>query len=363
MREKVFFYFLLSLTGFFTALAFLMLLPFLRPILWAVIFALVLYPVHIKLSRKVGNTSSAIILTLIVLILVVIPFSLILALAIRQSIEIFQLFLSFTQNHSYLDLLNQLKDQAFVKRFLSEEEIDKIIAYIDSEEFKNLAINSLRDLAQRGLNMLAQLVPAVGSFIFKTFVFLLTLFFILRDGPRFVKFAERFLPMHKEDIEQVSLTVYKTVIATVYGSIGVGISQATVGFIGYKLVGLDYALLLALATFISSFIPPFGAGFVWFPVAIYTFMAKGLYSGLFMFLYGMLVISTIDNFIRPLIMKMGVRMPYIVLFFSIVGGLLAFGFVGIFLGPIIFTTLFTLALIYEKRILGEEEATNQGRAS
>ncbi len=253
-----------------------------------------------------------------------------------------------------MELLNQLKDKAFVKRFLSEEDINKIIAYIESEEFRNLAINSLRDLAQRGLNMVAQFIPAIGSFIFKTFVFLLTLFFILRDGPRFVKFVERFLPMHKEDIEQVFLTVYKTVIATVYGSIGVGIAQATVGFIGYKLVGLDYALLLALATFISSFIPPFGAAFVWFPVALYTFMTKGIYTGLFMSLYGMFIISTIDNFIRPLIMKMGIRMPYIALFFSIVGGLLAFGFVGIFLGPIIFTTLFTLALIYERRILREE---------
>ncbi|MFN4318877.1 MAG: AI-2E family transporter [Aquificaceae bacterium] len=355
MREKIFFYFLLSLTGFFTALAFLMLLPFLKPILWAVIFALVLYPVHIKLSRRLGNTLSALTLTLLMLVVVVIPFSLVLALAIRQSINIFQLLLNFTQNHSYLELLNHLKDNDFIKRFLSEEDINRIIAYIESEEFRNFAVNSLRDLAQRGLNMLAHLVPAIGAFIFKTFVFLLTLFFILRDGPRFVKFAERFLPMHKEDIEQVSLTIYKTVIATVYGSIGVGLAQAAVGFVGYKLVGIDYALLLALATFISSFVPPFGSGFVWFPVALYTFMSKGLYMGLFMLLYGMLIISTIDNFIRPLIMKMGIRIPYIVLFFSIVGGLLAFGFVGIFLGPIIFTTLFTLALIYEKRILKENK--------
>jgi len=65
----------------------------------------------------------------------------------------------------------------------------------------------------------------------------------------------------------------------------------------------------------------------------------------------MFIISTVDNIIRPLIMKIGVQMPYIVLFFSILGGIIAFGFVGIFLGPIIFTTLFSLFVIYERRIL------------
>ncbi len=353
MRERIFLYFLIGLTGFFAFFALTMLLPFLKPILWAIIFSLVLYPLHIKLSKRIGGTISALLITLLVLVLVIVPFSLVLTLAIRQSIELLHFAVGFTQNSSYVDLIKGVLDNPFLKKFLTDQEIKGFLAYIESEEFRNILISGLRDLLQKGLNVVASIVPAVGSFIFKTFVFLLTLFFILRDGPKFVRFVERFLPMHREDVEQVFITVYKTVLATVYGSIGVGIAQSTVGFIGYKLAGLDYAVLLAMATFISSFVPPFGAAFVWFPAALYTFAVKGVYAGAFMFIYGMFVISTIDNFIRPLIMKMGVSVPYIVLFFSIVGGLLTFGFVGIFLGPIVFTTLFTLALIYEKRILQE----------
>lgn len=363
MRDKVFLYFLLSLTGFFVALAFVMLSPFLKPILWAIIFALILYPIHIRLRNRLGNTYSALFLTLMVLLLVVIPFSLVLTLAIRQSLTLFNFTLKITQNSSYLDLLTQTLNQPIVNRFISQEELQKLFTYLASEEFKNVLIGGMRDMAQRGINLLASLLPAVGTFVFKTFVFLITLFFILRDGVRFIRFAERFLPMHGEDLEQVSMTIYKTVLATVYGSIGVGIAQATVGFIGYKLAGMDYAILLALLTFMSSFVPPFGAAFVWFPVALYTLANKGLYNGIFMFIYGMFIISTIDNFVRPLVMKMGISLPYIVLFFSIVGGLLTFGFVGIFLGPIIFTTLFTLALIYEKRILNVERDLNQDRTS
>ena len=88
------------------------------------------------------------------------------------------------------------------------------------------------------------------------FEILITLFFILKDGPRFMKFAQRFLPLHREDIEEVSITIYKTVLATVYGSVGVAIVQGILGFVGYKIAGIDYAILLAIATFISSFIPP-----------------------------------------------------------------------------------------------------------
>ncbi len=351
MREKIFLYFLLALTGFFVFLAFSMLLPFLKPLLWAAIFSLVLYPIHMKLSKRIGNTPSALLLTLLVLILVVVPFSLVLTMAVRQSIELLHFAVVFTQNNSYMDLIKGVLESPLLKKLFTEQEIKGFIAYAESEEFKSVLISGLRNLLQRGLDLATSIVPAVGSFIFKTFVFLLTLFFILRDGPKFVRFVNRFLPMHREDMEQVSITIYKTVLATVYGSIGVAIAQGAVGFLGYKLVGIDYAVLLAIATFISSFIPPFGAGFVWFPVAVYALATKGIYAGAFMFIYGMLVISAIDNLLRPLIMKMGISMPYIVLFFSIVGGLLTFGFVGIFLGPIVFTTLFTLALIYEKRIL------------
>ncbi len=351
MRERIFLYFLLGLTGFFVCLALIMLLPFLKPILWALIFALVAYPLHLKLSKKIRNTPSALLLTLLVFLLVVIPFSMVLAIAIRQSIELLHFMLNMLQENSYETLLRNLYENRYISRFLTQEELKSLLDYIQSEGFKNLLLSGLRDMAQKGVNLLASLVPAVASFVFKAFVFLLTFFFILRDGPKFAKFIERFLPMHSEDVEQVFLTVYKTVLATVYGSVGVALLQGFLGFIGYSLVGIDYALLLGIATFLSSFVPPLGASFVWFPVALYTFFQKSHQAGIFLFFYGLLLISTADNIARPLIMKMGIDIPYIVLFFSILGGLIAFGFVGIFLGPIIFTSLFTIALIYEKRVL------------
>jgi len=157
--------------------------------------------------------------------------------------------------------------------------------------------------------------------------------------------------MDKEDLYDVLLTIYKTVLAVVYGSVGVAVAQGVLGFVAYFLLGVKYSLVWAILTSVASLVPPFGAGAVWFPIAVYLFIEKGIFHGIFMLIWGGVVISTIDNIIRPIIMKKGIDLPYIVLFLSTIGGLLTFGFVGLFLGPILFTTFFSLVLIYEKRIL------------
>ncbi|MDW8237795.1 MAG: AI-2E family transporter [Aquificaceae bacterium] len=357
LKNKLFTYFTLALTGFFSLLSLLMLVPFLKPILWAIIFALVLYPIHLKLRSYIkSNALSALILSLGVLILVVVPFGLVVAVALRQSVDVINYIVNFTQQGQFDALKHKILTLPVLKGFLGEELTQSIESYLSSDALKNALLNSLREQLQKLVGLMTKLVPIVIGFFFKSFVFLLTLFFILKDGPRFIEFGKRFLPMHEEDVQSVFLTIYKTILATVYGAIGVATAQGLVSFLGYKLAGIEYATLLSVFTFFSSFIPPFGAGFVWFPTVIYLFFDRGLTNAVILLLYGMLIISTIDNIVRPLIMKLGLNIPYIALFFSIVGGLLTFGFVGIFLGPLIFTTLFSLALIYERRVLLNENS-------
>ncbi|WP_448588581.1 AI-2E family transporter [Thermocrinis sp.] len=351
-KEKFFRYFLLALTFGLLVVVFYILLPFLTPILWALVFSFALYPVNQKLKTYIRwRTLSALILTLSTLLIIVIPFGILGFVALNQALELSFKILSTIQNHTYQEYFQQLADRLSLERLVGEEELKAISDYISSEEFKSLLSNLLRDLTQRLLQLSTNMFAFIGSFLFKSFVFLITLFFILRDGDKFAKFIERFIPMHREDVHEVFNTIYKTVLATAYGSIAVGIVQGILASIGFAMAGIDYYPLLGLATFFASFIPPFGAGVVWFPTALYLFAEQNLKSALFLLLWGAFLISTIDNIIRPLIMKIGVQIPYIVLFFAIVGGLIAFGFVGIFLGPIIFTALFSLFLIYERRIL------------
>jgi len=349
-REKFFKYSVLTSTLGLLLVVLYLLLPFITPILWALIFSLVLYPVHQKLKKFLPwATLSALILTLLTLLVIVIPFGVLGAIILNQAIELSVHLLNFIQNHTYQQYLNDL--EALLKKFFRQEQVEVFLNYINSEEFRSLVVGVLKGTSQQLLQLSTNLFTFALSFLFKSFIFLLTLFFILRDGEKFASFIERFIPMHEEDVREIFGTVYKTVLATAYGSVVVGFAQGLLGAIGYAIAGIKYYPLFGLATFFASFVPPFGAGAVWVPLVAYLFITQSIKSAIFLLIWGMFIISTVDNIIRPLIMKIGVQMPYIVLFFSILGGLIAFGFVGIFLGPIIFTTLFSLFVIYERRIL------------
>ncbi len=352
-REKIYFYFFLLLIVLFTLTSLIILLPFMVPILWAIVIGTVLYPVHRYLERLIGSrTLSAFLMTVLVFLFMVVPFGVVSVLALQQLTDITHSLISFLQTHSYRDLLPMLQSSPLIKKFIGD--LFPLVNFLEGEEFRRLMAESFDRLLKFAGDKVGQLAFLAGRNIFYVFVFLLTFFFILRDGPGIIGRVQRLIPMDREDLEDVLGTVYRTVLAVVYGSVGTALLQALLGFIAYSIVGLKFSLLWGILTFFASFIPPFGASAVWFPLAVFTFFEVGLWQSAFLGAWGLLLISSMDNFVRPLIIKQAVQIPYVVLFFATIGGLLKFGFIGLFLGPIIFTTLFALFKIYERRILNRD---------
>ncbi len=352
-REHIFFYFFIGLIIFFLLVALLILSPFIKPILWAIIFAIITYPFYdFILSKLKSKSLSALIVTGVVLLIIVLPFSIITVVASQQVIDLGRKTVSYFEEHDQKDILSSLKTVPFLGKYITEDLINKLNTYIKNQEIRKSFLTGVNQITRVAGEKIRVMAMAVGMTAFKVLVFLLTLYFLLRDGPTFLHYLERAIPMEKEDLIDVTGIIYRTVLAVVYGAIGTAIVQSIIAFIGYSIVGIKYSLLWAIMTFVTAFIPPFGASMTWFPLAVYTFFDKGFLWFLFLFLWGLLLVSSIDNFLRPLIIKKGVEIPYIVLFFSTIGGLLKFGFIGLFLGPIIFTTLFTLFKIYERKILG-----------
>lgn len=351
-KEKFFAYFLLGLTTLFILILAYMLKWFIKPILWAFIFALVAYPVHLWMTRSIRcRNVSAIIITLSVFLIIVIPTFVVGVLVIQQAFNFTYYAAHLVQSYDYTNFTRDLIQHPWVENRVNKENIELFLNYLQSDSFKTQVFSFFSELLKKIGETTTTMIINTGNLFFKTFIFLLTFFFILRDGHRFFEFVKELIPMQMEDIIEISATVYKTVLSVVYGSIFIAVAQGVAGFIAYIILGYKYSLLLAFATFVASFIPPFGASLVWVPVALYTFFQLGVYKGVFMVLYGTLIISTLDNIFRPLFMKKDVNLPYIALFFSIIGGLYTFGFIGLFLGPILFTTTLTLLSIYKKRFL------------
>ncbi len=351
-REKIYSYFFIAIIIFFLFSALATLMPFVIPILWAVVIVIVTYPVHKFIQSKVRSpTFSALIVTSIVFLFLIIPLAIISLMVVQQLIDVTQKLILYFQEHSYRDLLSQVREIPLIKGYM--DRLAPVFEFTQREEFRKVIAESLNRILKFLGDKVGKFFFLAGKNAFYVFVFILTYFFLLKDGPALLRRIERLIPMNREDVEDVLGTIYRTTLAVVYGSVGTAMIQGVLAFIGYSIVGIKFALLWSVVTFFSAFIPPFGASLIWFPLAVYSFVTFGVWQGIFLGLWGMLLISTMDNFVRPLIIKQGIKIPYVVLFFATIGGLLKFGFIGLFLGPIIFTTLFSLFKIYEKRILNQ----------
>lgn len=348
--HKFYFFVYLFFFFFFLLLFFYILSPFIKPILWAIVLGIVVYPLYNILKKRIKSENLAsLLVVLLVLIVIVIPLSIIVVITTQQIILFSVKVINFIQNHNISDYVNLLKEHPYVKE--NWERFEPIVSYIQSDEFRRTILNTINTLISFIGNKLRNYVYTAGTSVFYTFVFLMTLFFILRDGSKVLNEITGLIPMKKEDLEVILGTIYRTILAVIYGTVGTAVAQSIVSFIGYYFAGINFALLWSLITFFAAFIPPFGAAFVWVPLDIYLFTTKGIKEGLFFLAFGTLFISSMDNIVRPLVMKQGIKLPYVALFFSTIGGLLQFGFIGVFLGPIILTTMLVSMKIYKRRFI------------
>ena len=168
-------------------------------------------------------------------------------------------------------------------------------------------------------------------------------FFLFRDG---VAAAERLTTA----VERIGgergrhlLTVAgKTVRGVVYGILGTALAQAVMTGIGFVIAGVPGAGLLALLTFFVSVVPVVGTALVWVPAAFWLFYQGSTGWGIFMLIWGVGV-ANIDNVVKPWLISQGSDMPFILIFFGVLGGALAFGFIGVFLGPTLLAVGYRLA--------------------
>jgi predicted PurR-regulated permease PerM len=173
----------------------------------------------------------------------------------------------------------------------------------------------------------------LGRGILELGLSVLIAFFLFRDGPalttRIKAAAERIAGTRGARLLEVAR---KTIRGVVYGVLGTALVQAMFAGTGFYIAGVPGPLFLAFLTFFFSSVTPFGPPLVWIPATLWLFQRDQVGWGFFMLVWGLFV-STIDNLVRPLLISQESDLPFIFVFLGVLGGLLAFGFIGIFLGP------------------------------
>jgi len=136
----------------------------------------------------------------------------------------------------------------------------------------------------------------------------------------------------------------------VYGILTVGAAQGVLVGIAMRIAGMQSSLLLGLAAGFASIIPVVGSALIWVPIAIYLLLTGTIWKGVFLLIWGVVVVSSIDNVLRPLVVGGRVELHPMVLLFFIFGGVEAFGFLGLFLGPVVASVLSALFQILREEL-------------
>ncbi len=182
----------------------------------------------------------------------------------------------------------------------------------------------------------------VGQGVTQVLVSAFLAFFLLRDAPvladRLTNAVDRLAGGRGQHLLKVA---GDTVRGVIYGVLGTAIAQALVAGLGFWIAGVPGAVLLSVLTFFFAVIP-FGPPMIWLPAALWLFAQNQPGLGVFMLLWGFLAISSVDNFLRPYLISQGSKMPFLLIFCGVIGGALAFGLVGIFLGPTMLAVAFRL---------------------
>ena len=193
-------------------------------------------------------------------------------------------------------------------------------------------------LAPRVGGVVANIAGMVGSL----FVTLFALFFLMRDGDRVVALIRRILPFPEKERERLMTETQDLVIASVGAGLAVAAVQGTIGGVTFWAMGLPAPVAWGVAIGICSLIPVVGATLVWVPVALWWLLSGAVMKALILTGIGAGVIGMVDNILRPMILSGRASVNGLVVFIGLLGGVGAFGFVGLVLGPIILVTAGTL---------------------
>lgn len=344
--NTVFFFFLLFT---FLGLGFLIVQPFWQIIVFSAFIVIVANPIHKKIRHKMPNdTVASLVSTLMILLFLLIPGSIFSFIIISQIINLIPIIVNFfSENTTYTQYLNKLPT-------FMVDAFEKIKIYLDETgtniDFIEISKNHLGNVANFTIEKSQGLLANVGSFLITILFVLITIFFLFRDSKRYYELIYNLIPMKREEKDFLIDGSAKAISAIFLGTLLTAIAQGTLGFIAYFTAGVSFSLFWGFSTFIMAFLPIGGSTLIWIPIAIYCFFTKGITTGILMVLWGTFVISLSDNIIRPLVIGGQTNIGTLTLIFAMLGGVQLFGFIGLFLAPVIVITFLNLLALYQKRI-------------
>ena len=324
----VLFYGVLLLAGY---LAFRVVAPFLAPLGWAAVFAMVLNPVQARLQPRVGTARAATLTTLLAALIAVGPAITVLTLLTTEVTSVVQ------RVQSGGIVVPAAPD---VQRWY-EGVRAKVLIPLPADPTVSI-IEAIKAVASYLAARAGTILQNAAGLVFQLFIMLFGLFYFLRDGGRIVDMIRQLLPFEPARRDRMIAQTHDLVVATVGSTFSVAIVQGALTGLTLALLGFHSPVLWGVITAFTSLLPAVGSALVWGPAAIYLFATGDIVRGIIMVAVGVGVIGMADNILRPLLLSGRTTMHGLLVFVSLLGGMAAFGFIGLVVGPVAIAAMGTL---------------------
>ena len=289
------------------------------PIIGAILLAYVFYPLFKSLKKIIkGERLRSLFTTFLIVLIIIVPVVFASNALIKESVSFF---------HKTKDLDLNRFEETFSKYYPGE---------ID---FGNQISNSLNELSLYIARSTSSFLVTLPQKILSLFVMLFLMYYLFICGPGLIDKIRNHIPLRAKQKEELAKRFSNVIYASIYGIIVTAFVQGAMGALGFWMFGVESPILWGLVMVVLAVLPFLGASLVWFPAAIIHLARGETFNGLGLLFYGLFIISTIDNLIRPgIIGSRGKVHPSLVLL-GVLGGLELFGFIGIIIGPLILSIL------------------------
>jgi predicted PurR-regulated permease PerM len=336
---------------------FLIIRPFVGPILWAALLALMLFPINRKLRAMLrGSTLAAFALTFASVLVLVVPATVLGIVFGRQA----------------ADLVGQLQTSAAELQIQGPNDVLQIPAVertiqwagsvlpVTSEQITSSLVSAGQQVIQSVLSLGGSLFASAVGTLVAIVLALFLLFFFLRDGETMIARTMALVPLDDRRKALLVTHLSNVIQAIVLGSLVTALAQGTLVGVAFALVGLPSAIVFAVLATVASIIPIVGTTIVWVPASLYLGLTGRWGAALFMVIWSVAVVSSADNVIRPLFISSRAKITTLPVFIGLLGGIGAFGAIGIFLGPVIIALVLAL-FEFAEEALAEQRAAISGQ--
>jgi len=337
-KETIVSLFFAALIGYLT---YLIMAPFFVPVFWAVVFVILFHPVYAYLHSRlrIRSLASALVCLIIALFFLV-PMAVLGVLLTKEAFDLYSKVQHYISTRPavpggmHFFLLSYI--QNLLERYVN----------VSPSDIQGLIATTLQQASGYLIPGLRGAVSNFAQLFFNIVLAFITMFFLFMESPRLLGVLKDLIPLGEARKEEVISTNRVIITATITGGVLVGALQGGLGGIAFWFLGISSPFLWGFVMFITSFLPGIGTLAVLVPAIIYLLVIGAFVKALILFLWGALVIGLVDNFLRPFIISGRTNQHPLLLFFSVLGAVHAFGFIGIIAGPIILSVAQSALEIY-----------------